>query len=761
MAPTVLAPSSLRRCVFLRSFSDLDRDARFHFLSQRFLDLEDMAQLNSTSRDTREWMKPGAGLRMRYPMFLWLTPKKLQQIARCSWIRTLVGVMQIDLRPTDSLVILGSRPLAPLAQVAAGLRSFSSMRRLHLKLGSGDATRDEVRQLFDAVPRLTHLKVTIVPMDTAAADARPLDAAAAHAAGVPFTPGLMAHCFVELDRLSCLTSLEAYRIDEPTVQFNFALLPSLPLRQLILSAAPKVFWLQLQQARLLAQCHLLSVLNCGQWCLPGGATLLQQEQFSEQTIGFLVESRLAALAAWERADHARRAHPSFSSSAVEPPPTAVPLTIIDMRSTGMTRTAYALSKLKSLRSITPKRWNVDLTPEQWSRLADFRDCLEEINVFCVMRLAGEFRVDVDSFLPALLQCTRLRAVGVGGVRLSSLQMASLCSLPELRHFQLLFSVIAQAGMAALTGARKLSVLVLQCCEIEDEVQASGPGAPAVPQAVRVRTSIPALQVLVKLAILDHPRAVAAVVLEANAALRARLPSQSSVKLSRPSSSRRGSGGTCDASWGAAGITTQQGRDGRRARGSHNTSYAGMRDRERTRHEKHRRTAPTFLSSPLVDATHFVSKQSNSALVNVLLVHPLLHFLAIAGHLQPGTIALDLFTCCGAAAMVDAASTDNTGSCGPAAQLGHPASSSLVDEARWSGGRASSDGSSGRDRGCFCCSCPCPCSSCGRIIDVPCLRFRLLCFRCRSLWLRCLRRPARQRRLHRLEASLHRRPVIKG
>ena len=178
-----------------------------------------------------------------------------------------------------------------------------------------------------------------------------------------------------------------------------------------------------------------------------------------------------------------------------------------------------VSQLTSLTALQPDCWRSDLTPQQWTRLADFTQLK-------TIRLAthpdddeSDAPLRTEHFLPSLLQCSQLSTVILFGpiLSLSAVQLESIARLPLLDDLTL--SLVKIESAAPLTRAAKLATLTLFFCD--------GPAA-----VIDFRRSLPPLPSLTALEIHDDCRLTAEQVAPLNAALHARMPRLTPSRLSQ-------------------------------------------------------------------------------------------------------------------------------------------------------------------------------------------------------------------------------------
>jgi hypothetical protein len=194
------------------------------------------------------------------------------------------------------------------------------------------------------------------------------------------------------------------------------------------------------------------------------------------------------------------------------------LRFLNLQGTAMSAAVWEhVSRLTELIQLLPLCWRSDITPQLWTRLADFKQ-LQLITIDS--DLFDDFSQEpllTEHFLPPLLSCRQLKAVSLDGLNmsLSAAQLDGVARLPLLEA--LVLRSVEVESIAPLARATKLERLRLDLCR--------GP-----PGVVDFRSSLPPLPALTELRLVDRCRMTAAQAAPLNAALFARMPKLTPTKF---------------------------------------------------------------------------------------------------------------------------------------------------------------------------------------------------------------------------------------
>ena len=520
-------------CHMLRAFSR-DQDSWFALLHTK-LNLSELAALYGSCRTCQGWIGRPSKLLLASKRARVVSPKALQAMAACKWVRPFLMQIQVNMRPAlpasaAAAAAAGADGTAtpPPAQVPPPLVStlplvvealccFPRLTRVGLQLCSMDAGRAEVRQCFQRLGRggpqglrIQHLELLMAGMGTMP----PAEVVAAAAqSGDPLIPAVAA-AFLELGALPHLECLSVSNLDEMPSGLNFEALTRLPaLKQLAItisrgpaSAAAagasvhRSFHATAAQAKCLSQCKQLVNLRCGVWSLPqhldqqlhlGAPTpeVLQRcKAVVDAGVGTLIGGKISALRVAHKELLALRAAPAPGSSArssPDPVPSALPLQLLHLEGTVISSAVWAhLCQMHSLVSLTPYAWRSDLTPGQWAALARFRHLRAFSLLTHPLDAYGPRPITAQMVLPHLLQCTMIQTLHLQSVALSRAQLAEVVAkLPNLKHLSMRAMQIE--CVQPLAQAHKLQVLSLHFCTQPQPQPQPQPQTAAAPVVVAV------------------------------------------------------------------------------------------------------------------------------------------------------------------------------------------------------------------------------------------------------------------------------------
>ena len=455
-------------CPMLRLLA-LDSGSMFQLL--RFLPLLSMASLYPSCRQWSEWLRVGGKIVRRYRP---VKPSRFHQLLG-SWVQLHITQLNLILEsddPTSRDDAAKLRELDAMLAVIPQTVSFPRLTSLELHCPHSRTDDAVVRSALAALgPRLQVLMVYTSRQ---------------HTSVVPVNSFMRS-----LDAVPKLTEL---KISGPFYgqEIDFSCLPSVAESLLTLQLIPEQAtpWRRTpMQSRLLAQCTRLTKLDVGSYGDIAGRPVESDKELGGMRI--YVDARCSAGTAdtveWLWLNQSKMTSELFSS----------------------------LARLPSLRSIWPAMWSAEFAPELWSQLPRFEQ-LEQFSV-CASHVENadpaNLKLSLDSFIDPLTACTKLNALQLSKMNISTSQLARITgALTQLTR--LTFVDLRVESVEPLRAASNLFHLRLLLC-----LDAKG-------EFVQWRSALPPMPSITELYLQDNPALCSLTREEAeplNEALRAKMP----------------------------------------------------------------------------------------------------------------------------------------------------------------------------------------------------------------------------------------------